>query len=152
MTAWMVLLALVASCLGAKPVATGKEVAGSRRSEIVRPDKRGNAVADQACTWDLASGDVASARRRCGDLKPASAPEAVYWRMILADDPNDLRKGLSAVALKDVAAEPRLLLLAGRYQFSRGEPRELRDLVRLAAKLKLKCPQIDTLQRLSEGK
>jgi len=110
------------------------------------------AGADQACTKDWLRGDLASARRRCADLKPANSPVSIYWRLALSDDPVELRKGLSAVALKEIEAEPRLLLLAGRYQFSRGETRELSDLVWLCAKRKLKGPEIDTLKRLSEGK
>ena len=110
------------------------------------------ATADQTCTKDWLHGDIASARHRCGDLKPANSPVATYWRLALSDDPVELRKGLSAVALKEIEAEPRLLLLAGRYQFSRGETRELSDLVWLCAKRKLKGPEIDTLKRLSEGK
>jgi hypothetical protein len=110
------------------------------------------AAADQACTKEWLRGDITSARRRCGDLKPATSPVATYWRLALSDDPVELRKGLSAVALKEIEAEPRLLLLAGRYQFSRGETRELSDLSWLAAKRKLKGPEIDTLKHLSEGK
>jgi len=110
------------------------------------------ATADQACTKLWLHGDLASVRRRCGDLEPASSPVATYWRLALSDDPVELRKGLSAVALKEIEAEPRLLLLAGRYQFSRGETRELSDLVWLCTKRKLKGPEIDTLKRLSEGK
>jgi len=153
LTVWIAAASLILSCLGAKSVGAGKTPV-AHEPQAARPVRTydGNASADQACTKDLARGDVASARARCADLKPATAPESVYWRMVLADDPNDLRKGLNAVALQNVAAEPRLLLLAGRYQFSRGELRELQDLVHLAARLKLKGPRIDTLRRLSEGK
>jgi len=111
-----------------------------------------SSAADQACTKDWLRGDIASVRTRCGDLKPANSPVAIYWRLLLSDDPVELRKGLSAVALKEIEAEPRLLLLAGRYQFSRGETRELSDLAWLATKRKLVGPEIDSLKRLSEGK
>jgi len=109
-------------------------------------------AADRTCTKDFSRGDLASARRRCADLQPAASPVATYWRLALSDDPVELRRGLAATALKGIEAEPRLLLLAGRYQFSRGENRELSDLVWLCAKRKLKGPDIDTLRRLSEGK
>jgi hypothetical protein len=109
-------------------------------------------AADRACTKDFARGNLVSTQRRCADLEPADSPVATYWRLALSDDPVELRKGLSAVALKGIDAEPRLLLLAGRYQFSRGEIRELSDLVWLCAKRKLKGPDIDTLRRLSAGK
>lgn len=141
MIAGVVLALALSTAIGAK----ARKVAASEAD-------KSNAAADLACTKDLARGDLPSVRKRCSALKPADSPEAVYWRMVLAEDPNDLRKGLSAVALKPLHPDSRLLLLAGRYQFSRGETRELQDLVWLAAKLKLKGPQIDTLKRLSEGK
>jgi hypothetical protein len=152
MTAWILLASALSCAMGAKAHKAEKRAPApvAKASHSAAPDK-GSAQADQACTQDLARGDVASARKRCGALKPSDAPESVYWRMVLSDDPNDLRKGLCAAALKPVHPDPRLLLLAGRYQFSRGETRELQDLVWLAAKLKLKGPQIDTLKRLSEG-
>ncbi len=109
-------------------------------------------AADRACTVDFGRGNLASAQRRCADLEPTASPVATYWRLALSDDPAELRRGLSATALKGIDAEPRLLLLAGRYQFSRGEDRELSDLVRLCAKRKLEGPDIDTLRRLSAGK
>jgi hypothetical protein len=137
--AGLVLAAALSSTLGAK---TAKPLAAEKTAT----------AADLACTKDLARGDLPSVRKRCSALKPVDSPEALYWRMVLADDPNDLRKGLSAAALKPFHPDPRLLLLAGRYQFSRGETRELQDLAWLAAKLKLKGPQIDTLKRLTEGK
>lgn len=143
-------------------LALGSPAAGTAKTKTVKPATKTKpaaaspaktlATADQACTRDFLRGDIVSARRRCADLEPANSPAATYWRLALSDDPVELRKGLSAVALKEIEAEPRLLLLAGRYQFSRGETRELSDLVWLCAKRKLKSPEIDTLKRLSEGK
>jgi hypothetical protein len=127
-----------------KPSAKPKPVAASQTKSL--------AGADKACTKEWLRGDIASASKRCADLEPAKSPVATYWRLALTDDPVELRKGLSAVALKEIEAEPRLLLMAGRYQFSRGETRELSDLVWLCAKRKLKGPEVDTLKRLSEGK
>jgi hypothetical protein len=130
-----------------KPAAKSKPVVATAASAA-----KTLAASDQACTVDWLRGDVISTRSRCGDLKPSNSPVATYWRMVLSDDPVELRKGLSAVALKEIEAEPRLLLLAGRYQFSRGETRELSDLAWLCTKRKLKGPEVDTLKRLSEGK
>jgi hypothetical protein len=127
--------------------------AGARKTKSGKAKVAAAALvaADRACTKDFSLGNLASAQRRCGDLEPAESPVATYWRLALSDDPVELRKGLSAAALKGIDAEPRLLLLAGRYQFSRGESRELSDLVWLCAKRKLEGPDIDTLRRLSEG-
>ena len=135
--------------LAAKPKTVGP---GAKAKPSTASAAKLLATADQTCTKLWLRGDLASVRKRCGDLEPADSPVATYWRLALSDDPVALRKGLSAVALKEIEAEPRLLLLAGRYQFSRGETRELSDLVWLCTKRKLKGPEIDTLKRLSEGK
>jgi len=128
--------------------------ANSRKAKTGKAKSTSSSLlaADRACSRNFARGDLAWAQRRCADLEPSDSPIATYWRLALSDDPVELRKGLSAVALKGIEAEPRLLLLAGRYQFSRGESRELSDLVWLCAKRKLKGPDIDTLRRLSAGK
>lgn len=144
---WILLCSLAAQAEKTKPVK-----AAPKPKPAVASAAKTLAAADQVCAKDWQRGEIALARKRCVDLKPANSPVATYWRLALSDDPVELRKGLSAVALKEIKAEPRLFLLAGRYQFSRGETRELSDLVWLAAKHKLKGPEIDTLKHLSEGK
>jgi len=140
-------MALLACALAAHSADAGKTKSGKAKAAAAAL-----LAADRACTKDFSSGNLASAQRRCSDLQPAASPVATYWRLALSDDPVELRKGLAAAALKGIDAEPRLLLLAGRYQFSRGENRELSDLVWLCSKRKLEGPDIDTLRRLSEGK
>lgn len=134
-----------------KPVATTKAKAAKNVSKPAKDPRQEILAADRSCTAEMDRGEIAAARTRCANLKPANDPVAVYWRLRLEEDPNDLRKGLCASFLKGVDPDPRLLLMAGRYQFSRGESKELSDLVHLADKLKLKGREIDTLKRLGKA-
>ena len=134
-----------------KAVATKKATTNKKAAKPAKDPRQEILVADRSCAAEMNRGEIAAARGHCADLKPANDPVAVYWRLRLEEDPNDLRKGLCASYLKGVEPEPRLLLLAGRYQFSRGENKELADLVHLAEKLKSKGREIDTLKRLGKA-
>lgn len=134
-----------------KAVATKKAKAAKKTTKPAKDPRAELVAADRSCAAEMDRGEIAAARARCATLKPANDPVAVYWRLRLEEDPNDLRKGLCASYLKGIEPEPRLLLLAGRYQFSRGESKELSDLVHLAEKLKLKGGEVDTLKRLGKA-
>lgn len=133
----------------AKPPAKPAPKAAAKAASPARSDAK---PTDESCRKAWIRGDLSYLKTRCADLRPANSPVATYWRLLLTDEPGELRKNLSATTLKEIEAEPRLLLLAGRYQFSRGEARELQDLVWLANKRKLKGPCIDTLGKLAAAK
>jgi len=150
--ALLALLCTMPALAGASKKVAKKSAARGRtvvaKPVAAKPDLHG---IDRTCATAFNRGDIAVARRDCSDLKPASDPVAVYWRLRLAEDPNDLRRGLCASSLKGIEPDGRLLLLAGRYQFSRGEAKELSDLVALADRKKVKGREIDTLRRLGTG-
>ena len=135
--------------------ALGKDGKSASRESTAKPAAKAKSggdrdmkSVDRSCAADFDRGDIASARRRCSSLQPADDPVAVFWRLRLAEDPNELRRGLCASFLRGVHPDGRLLLLAGRYQFSRGESGELSDLVRLADRLAVKGREVDSLRRL----
>ena len=107
---------------------------------------------DNLCRRDLAWGRLNKLRAGCLDLEPASSATATYWRLLLSDDPNELRKGFAPPSLAKREVDARLLLAAGRYHFARGQVRELGDIVEIGRKAKLKGLEIDSLGRLSRGK
>jgi hypothetical protein len=136
-----------------KPKSTSTKVATpAKKPSSTRPAEEGREQMDKNCRRDLAWGKLDALRARCGDLAPAGSAEATYWRLALSDDPNELRRGFAPGALAKIDPDPRLLLLAGRYHFARGQIREMEDLVELGRKARLKGPEIDTLKRLAAGK
>ena len=146
------LLAVPVGAKTAKKAVVAKKAKSTKKAAKPAKDPRQEILAaDRSCTVEMDRGEIVAARTHCATLKPANDPIAVYWRLRLEEDPNDLRKGLCASYLKGVDPEPRLLLLAGRYQFSRGENKELSDLIHLGQKLKLKGRELDTLRRLGQA-
>jgi len=107
---------------------------------------------DKLCRRDLSWGKLEAVKRRCAELAPRDAPAAIFWRLTLSDDPNDLRKGYAPATLGKGEVDSRLLLSAGRYHFARGQIKEMEDLVEIARKKKIVGPEIDTLKRLAAGK
>lgn len=155
-----VLMLLFASQLTAK--APTKESPSAKPAKEDRPAPQAKvASAAKALGKDIESvcqqawfrGDLPVLRRKCVQANQPETSASLYWGSLLATDPAVLRKSLSAHHLKALdSLDSRILLLAGRYQFSVGEVRELKDLAWLAAKRKLKDARIDTLRKLSEGK
>jgi len=123
------------------PAAAPRTQAGSKLEDL-----------DKLCRRDLSWGKLDAVRQRCADLEPRGSAVAVFWRLTLSDDPNDLRKGYAPAALGKGEVDSRLLLSAGRYHFARGQIKEMEDLVEIARKHKIANPEIDTLKRLTAGK
>lgn len=154
---WVLLVA--AACASwAKPQAVKappKKVAKTELPAKPKAPAQAKAAAkdpESICQEAWLRGDLATLRRRCVATSTKEDAGSLYWKSLLATDPVVLRKTLNAVHLKSLdSLDSRLLLLAGRYQFSVGESRELDDLAWLAAKRKLKDARIDTLRRLAKG-
>jgi len=140
--------------------APAKTDAAKSAKAPAKPEKKASAATkpaakdpDAQCQDWWARGDIASLRRKCASGFEKEPATALYWKSILATDPSVLRRTLSATHLKTIdSLDSRLLLLAGRYQFSVGEVREVGDLAWLAAKRKLKDARVDTLARLAKGR
>lgn len=107
---------------------------------------------DRLCRRDQARGRLEALRSRCVDLSPSTSAIATYWRLMLSDDPNDLRKGFFPATLGKGEVDSRLLLAAGRYHFARGQIREMEDLLQIARKAKIEGSEIDTLKHLAAGR
>jgi|GEM_PF-1349325 hypothetical protein len=123
------------------PATAAKPVAGGKIEEL-----------DKLCRRDLSWGKLDAVKRRCAELEPRESPSAIFWRLTLSDDPNDLRKGYAPAGLAKGEVDSRLLLSAGRYHFARGQIREMEDLVEIARKKKISGTEIDTLKHLAAGK
>lgn len=147
--------AVVAAKTPHKKTPSAKSAKTAKVAKSEGPSKSATKSADALCQQSWERGDLPTLRRKCIRTQAASTEtaEALYWGSLLATDPSVLRKTLSATHLKAMdSLDSRLLLLAGRYQFSVGEVREVQDLAWLAAKRKLKDARIDTLKRLAAGK
>jgi hypothetical protein len=161
---WIPLLGgLCALCFAATPkskpaqpaskVAPAKPKASTKAAPTRNAEESSSlAQADKSCRRDQAWGKLEAVRSRCADLSPTNSAIATYWRLTLTDDPNDLRRGFAPAALAKGEVDPRLLLVAGRYHFARGQIREMEDLLEIARKAKLKGPELDTLNLLAAGK
>lgn len=146
-------LAALATAAPSKSKATARPKASAKTSNPrSAPAAPTLAQLDKICRRDQAFGKLDALRGRCADLEPRSSAIATYWRLSLADDPNDLRVGFAPPNLAKLDVDSRLLLAAGRYHFARGQVREMEDLVEIARKAKLKGREIDTLRQLAAGK
>lgn len=148
-------VAVFAAKTPTKKAVTVKSAKPAKSAKSVEPTRPVAKSAEVLCQEAWERGDLPTLRRKCIKSAAGASDNAgsLYWGSLVATDPSVLRKTLSATHLKLLdSLDSRLLLLAGRYQFSVGEVREVQDLAWLAAKRKLKDARIDTLKRLAEGK
>ncbi len=107
-------------------------------------------MADRSCMARLELGDIQAARETCSKLEPADHPIAAYWHALFETDSTRLRALLdpSRIAKLDPPGK-RILVLAGRYQFSAGSTERLSELVRIAKKHHPRSAELDTLESLA---
>lgn len=106
--------------------------------------------ADRSCLARVELGEIEAARATCGALEPEGHPIAAYWRALLEKDSTRLRTLLDPARIAKLNPPgKRLLLLAGRYQFSAGSKEKLAEIVRTTRKLYAGSAELDTLESLA---